>query len=318
MARALLVFVDGVGLGGDDAEVNPIAAADLPTISRLLAGARPVRVSGPLSCAEATLVPLDANLGVPGLPQSGTGQTTLLTGRNAALRLGRHMGPWVPTALRAELMRTSVLRLAKEAGRSAAFANAYPEELIRALDATGMPRGATPLRAGPPLAALGAELLDRHTAELSRGDAIASEITNDGWIERLRRDVPRIDARTAGVNLARIAAAHDLTLYAHYNTDHAGHRGTYESCVEAIERVDAFLGGVLETLPSDVLMVVASDHGNLEDTRGGHTRNPALGLVTGVDHARAAASLGSLTDIVPLLLRRLELPPLAAAGAIGP
>ena len=80
------------------------------------------RTSGPLG----RTMPLDATLGVDGLPQSGTGQTALLTGENAADLQGRHFGPWVPVALRPLVEGRSVLQRALDAGRSAAFANAYP------------------------------------------------------------------------------------------------------------------------------------------------------------------------------------------------
>lgn len=303
----LFLFVDGVGLGADEAAVNPMAAAALPVMRGLLGGRPPTASSAPLVTARASLVALDATLGVDGLPQSGTGQTALLTGENAAARMGRHFGPWTPTALRPLLAERSILARAKRAGLRVAFANAYPEEVLERLAETdGVPRGATPLRAGPPYAALAAGLLTRHTAALAEGRAVASDITNDGWIEQLgRRELPAIGPREAGHNLARIAASHDLTLFAHYATDHVGHRGSFEDCVAALERLDAFLGGVLETMPEDMLLVVASDHGNIEDAGGGHTRNPALGLVAGSGHAEAAEGMASLVDVAPRVMRVL-------------
>lgn len=304
MSRVLLVFVDGVGLGESDRAVNPLAAARLPTFARLLGGAAPVAAVAPRHTAHASLVGLDARLDVPGLPQSGTGQAALLTGRNAARLFGRHYGPWTPTALRPLVAEESVLAIAQRAGRRVAFANAYPEEVLEMAAAATRARG--PLRAGPPLAALGAGLLVRHTAALERGDAVASEITNEGWRERLGRlTLPVVTPEEAGRNLAWIAAAHDLTFFAHYTTDTVGHRGDMTDAIHAIETVDAFLDGILAALPDDVLLVVASDHGNLEDVRTGHTTNPALGLVVGPGHEPFARSLHSLTDLAPAILRRL-------------
>ena len=346
--RALFVFVDGVGLGPADPDVNPLARAELPALAALLDGRAPVLEAAPHHGRAASLVGLDATLGVPGLPQSGTGQAALLTGRNAAALFGRHFGPWTPTALRPLVERESILARARAAGCAVAFANAYPEELVAALDAaeagaaeedgepfgragavepdeehvggtgasapapgaaSGRPRRRSrprlplPARIGPPLAARAAGLLTRHTAALLRGDAVASEITNDAWRERLGRlELPVITAAGAGRNLARIAAAHDLTFFAHYATDTAGHRGGMAAALAALQRVDAFLAGILEELPGDTLLLIASDHGNLEDTRTGHTRNPALCLVAGPGHERLAARLRSLTDVAPALL----------------
>ncbi|HSJ14243.1 MAG TPA: alkaline phosphatase family protein [Longimicrobiales bacterium] len=302
--RVLLLFLDGVGIGPADPSRNPFLRARLPRLRALLDDLLPAGDVAPHRAARATLVPLDAGLGVAGLPQSGTGQTALLTGENGPRLHGSHFGPWVPTGLR-ELLRTrSVLARSRAAGRVVAFANAYPEELLAA--PTPGARRPQFLRAGPPLAALGAELLVRHTAALRSGDAIASEIVNEGWRERLdRTDLPVISPEQAGANLARITAGHDLTLFAHYCTDAAGHERDMAAAVAALETVDRFLDGLLGGLADDVLLVVASDHGNIEDVSAGHTLHPALCIVAGPEHARRAGTLRSLLDVTPMILDAL-------------
>jgi bisphosphoglycerate-independent phosphoglycerate mutase (AlkP superfamily) len=144
-------------------------------------------------------------------------------------------------------------------------------------------------------------LLVRHQEQLARGEAVASEIVNDGWRRHLGfSDLPEISATGAGRTLGLIAGAHDLTLFAHYSTDTVGHGGDLAACVTALERVDAFLAGLLETLPPDHHLLVCSDHGNIEDVGvRGHTRHPALGLVAGPDAAGLASSLTSLLDVTP-------------------
>ena len=303
--RVLLLFLDGVGIGAADPDRNAFLHARLPTLRALLDGHLPLGDVYPFHAANATLAPLDALLGVPGLPQSGTGQTALFTGDNAPRLHGRHFGPWVPTGLR-ELLRTrSVLARVAAAGLSPAFANAYPEELFAATAAAG--RAPPFLRAGPPLAALGANLLVRHTEALRQGSAVASEIVNTGWRDHLKRSgLPEITAQQAGVNLARIVAAHDLTLFAHYSTDTAGHERDLAAAVRALERVDELLEGLLPALPADAVLVIASDHGNIEDITQGHTANPALGIVAGADHGRHAAGLRALTDVAPMILGALH------------
>ncbi len=304
--RVLLVFVDGVGVG-DDAEYNPFVHARIPILRGLLGTiplARRVALHGP----GATLIPLDATLGVDGTPQSGTGQTTLLTGRNAAQLHGAHFGPWVPAKLRPMLRSDSILKRAIDAGYSAAFANAYPEELIQLQDDVTV-RLPQFLRAGPPVAAMGAGLFTRNATDLIAGDAVASEITNGGWRDRLGiTAAPDITAESAGATLARIASGYHVTLFAHYHTDTVGHDKDLESAVAAIERVDSFLGGVISAMADDCMLVVASDHGNIEDIRTGHTRNPALGLVVGPGHARITEGVDSLMDVVPMILSLLSTP----------
>jgi len=296
--RVLLLFLDGVGIGPSDPERNPFLRADLPVLAGLLGGNLPT-LDDPFPGSEgARAFPLDATLGMEGLPRSGTGHTALLTGADAPRLFGRHFGPWVPSSLRSLLEEENVLGRAKELGSRVAFANAYPR---RFLDA--------PLRrwAGPPLAARGAGLLDRHEEALVAGEAVASEIVNTGWRERLGlHAAPELNPQEAGGVLARIVQGHDLTLFAHYSTDLVGHRGGMSGAVEALERVDAFLGGLLVSLSSETLILVASDHGNLEDVTAGHTRNPALGIVAragGCTPLPDLSSLQSIRDIPACLLR---------------
>jgi 2,3-bisphosphoglycerate-independent phosphoglycerate mutase len=330
MPRILLLFVDGVGLGDDDAAINPFMSAALPALHGVLGVRAITRGATPRHAADASLVGVDATLGFDGTPQSGTGQAALLTGLNAVAIHGGHFGPWVPARLRPLVSTESVLAVAQAAGHTVAFANAYPEEVLQLMTDNGGSRpsdaaAAVPsdapdartgrrrrapafLRAGPPVAAFGAGLLTRHTAALEVGDAVASEITNEGWRERLARStVPVIDAARAGRNLSRIANRYDLTMFAHYATDYAGHTRDLDKAVIALERFDSFMGGVLAGIDRDALIFVVADHGNIEDVRTGHTRNPALGLVIGNGHALSARRLHSLMDVTPAILDLLRL-----------
>ncbi|HKJ03634.1 MAG TPA: alkaline phosphatase family protein [Longimicrobiales bacterium] len=299
--RLLFVFLDGVGIGERDGERNPFARAEIPTLQELMGGSTPTLdapyTSGPLGHA----FPLDATLGVPGTPQSGTGQATLLTGVNAAARFGRHFGPWTPVSLRPLVENWSLLRIARDAGLAVAFANAYPR---------GWPgaRGGRRV-AGPPLAARGAGLLDRHEEALADGTAVSSEIVNEGWRRHPGHDwIPEVSEEDAGRTLAAIASAHDLTLYAHYATDTAGHRGGMDGAVASLQRVDRFLSGLMGSLPQDTTLLIASDHGNLEDVRAEHTRNPSLGVAAGPSARRLAESLTSIRDVAAASLSVLGVP----------
>ncbi len=304
--RAILVFLDGVGIGPGDAAYNPFAVARLPRIQELLSGQLPVSehldADGRIVAERAVLVAADATMGVEGLPQSGTGQTALLTGRNAAAEYGRHFGPWVPTPLRPMLAAENLLRRALDAARTVAFANAYP--------LSGIPADPRIFRrpAGPMLAAQSAGVLTRGAAELAEGRAVASSITNERWREHLGNDVPEVNPEEAARTLARIAAEVDVTLFAHYDTDYTGHRGDLAGAVAALERVDAFLGALADALPADALLVVSSDHGNVEDVRGGHTLNPVPVLALGAGR-QTFVNARSLMDMTPMILNALGLVP---------
>jgi 2,3-bisphosphoglycerate-independent phosphoglycerate mutase len=299
--RILFVFLDGIGIGDADPEVNAFLGADLPHLRSLLGGRLPVQATfgseRVLEAKECVLLSVDARLGVPGRPQSGTGQTALLTGRNAPALFGRHFGSWVPTPLRPMLAEQNVLSRAHRGGASVAFVNAHPPQL---------PLSRRP--SAPALAAHAAGLAARGAAELAAGQALASSITNERWRTVLpEAHIPKVTASIAGERLAGMARTSRLTMFAHYDTDFAGHRRSLAQAVRALERVDAFLGGVRRALPADSLLLIASDHGNLEDARTGHTLNPVPVIAVGPGRDVFAERVHAIIDVAPALLELLDL-----------
>ena len=101
----------------------------------------------------------------------------------------------------------------------------------------------------------------------------------------------------------RLAAGHDLALFEFFESDEAGHARSMPAAVEALSRLDAFLRAVVRGLGPDDALVVASDHGNVEDLS---TRNHTLAPVPVLGFGRAAGEVErvrDLTDLAPLLLR---------------
>src|SRR5512140_1570606 len=118
--RVLFIFLDGVGLGRDDRATNPFAGTPMPTLESLLGGRRLLAEAAPFVGERASLLALDASLGVSGFPQSATGQAVLLTGENIPAQIGEHYGP-KPNPPVAQLIQKGTLfsRLIK-AGKTAA------------------------------------------------------------------------------------------------------------------------------------------------------------------------------------------------------
>jgi bisphosphoglycerate-independent phosphoglycerate mutase (AlkP superfamily) len=143
--------------------------------------------------------------------------------------------------------------------------------------------------------------------DLRRRRGASAFLTNRLWRERLGyADVSVITEEEAGEAVAAVADDHDFTAFEYYATDIAGHRMDWDQGVAALEAFDLFLGGVLRSLREDILVVMASDHGNLEDlsTRR-HTLNPALSIWRG---PRPARRLASLVDVAPAILDHLGVP----------
>ena len=296
--RVLLLFVDGVGLGPDDPEVNPLAAARTPTLQGLL-GRRLTWIDHPLRRDGALLVPLDATLGVNGLPQSATGQTALLTGINAAQAAGRHVTAYPTAQLRALLAEHSLFTKVTALGRQVTLANAYTREYFQAVEA------GTLRHAAITHSAISAGVALRTVEDLRAGRAVFHDLTNArprSW----GYDLPLIAPREAGSNLAGLAMEHDLTVFEFFITDLAAHGRISVGAVQVVEMLDALLGGVLETADLRALLVLlVSDHGNLEDGRQTtHTRNPVPGILIGPADLRAALAprLRCLTDFHDVIL----------------
>ncbi len=91
--KLLFIFIDGIGLGEDNPEVNPFVRAEMPYLQSLLGGQKMIKSAAPYESDQVTLLPIDAGLGVKGLPQSATGQAVLLTGINIPAEIGYHYGP---------------------------------------------------------------------------------------------------------------------------------------------------------------------------------------------------------------------------------
>jgi 2,3-bisphosphoglycerate-independent phosphoglycerate mutase len=258
-----------------------------------------VERDGSLAAKDVTLRSIDACLGVPGLPQSATGQTALFTGLNAPAMVGDHVTAHPTARLRELIAEHSFLKRAAEAGARVLFANAHSARFWQMVDEGKLRLGASTLTA----LAAGAPIPDLD--DLLAGRAVLWDITHEVATGQLGFDLPLVPADEAGVRLARLAAEYDLVLYESFLTDLAGHRRVDPAWV--LSRLDAFLGAILAHRSSEMTLVVSSDHGNLEDgTTKAHTTNPVPLLVVGpaAEHFCQAAAI---TDVAPAMLSWLEL-----------
>ncbi len=298
--RTIILFLDGVGLGRDDTATNPLAAADMPTLSSLLDGRRLLAGNGRIETAAATLIPTDAGLGVPGRPQSATGQTALLTGLNAPALLGEHYGPRPNAPLREILNGETLFSRALAAGHKVCYANAFPQGYFGAVKRGKRLHGAIPHAA----AAAGLRL--RSADDLRRGQALSVDFTNAGWRNSLGYDdMPLREPAEAGGLLAQLASDADLTWFEHWPTDILGHRGQLDAAIDIFQQFDAFLRGLLAGIDlSETLVLITSDHGNVEDcSQRRHTENPVPTLLIGAPRQTIAANIHDLTHIAPAILQ---------------
>ena len=303
--RILFMFLDGVGLGADDPANNPFARATLPMLTSLLGGRRMLAQSAPIFGPQASLLGLDACLGVAGLPQSATGQAVLLTGENIPAVLGYHYGP-KPNPDVAHFLRSGGLFGAlTRAGKRAALLNAYPPGYFAGIESGRRLYSAIPLavsQSGLPLFT---------GLDLQAGQAISADFTGAGWQERLHLpDTPQLSPSQAGQRLAELALNFDFSFFEYWLSDYAGHQQDMPAALALLEQFDAVFGELCANWDMNHdLILLTSDHGNLEDlsTRR-HTANPVPLLLVGSPVARSAfAEVSNLTEVAGKISQLLHL-----------
>ncbi len=293
MRRVLFLFLDGVGLGSDDPALNPLAAAHLPTLRGLIDGHPLTAATGRYSNGRAHLIPTDAGLGVPGRPQSATGQTAILTGVNAPARLGEHFGPRPDQRVREILDEASLFVRLNRTGRPSYFCNAYPQRYFDAVQ-----RGKRLLSAVPYAATVGGQSLLTVDA-MRAGTALSANFTGEGWRTELGyTDIPVHSLEEAGAQFWEIAQPYRFVFFEHWLTDMLGHQRDVPAAVENFQRIDRFVAGLLAAADwAETLLIISSDHGNVEDcSLRTHTENPALTLLYGAQSARFAERIHGLDD----------------------
>lgn len=302
MDLTILIFVDGLGWGLTDPAVNP----------QQTYGGEVFRF-GPAAPGVAGPVPawgggwaraIDAVLGVPGVPQSATGQTTLLSGVNAQAAIGQHLTGFPNEALRDILREHSVLRQLARRGVPARFLNAFRPRFWQLSVERQWTLSATTV------ANLAAGLPFRTLDDVVAGRSLYQDFTNDDLIAR-GFAVPPLTAEQAGGVLARAAREEGgFTLYEYFLSDKAGHTGDAAVIAGELAKLDVFVRAALAELAPELaggraLVLLTSDHGNLEDvTTRRHTTNPVPLLAWGAGARDVAQAVLRLDQVTPAIVGR--------------
>ena len=284
----LLFFIDGLGIGTRGPH-NPFDR---------LAEAAPLAIfqdEPPQIPFAGMLAPTDACLGVPGRPQSASGQTTILTGINAAAETGAHKQGFPNQALLDIIREHSIfLQLKKRGVDSITFANTYTQQFF-----DRRPRWISATTA----AVEAADLRFNVVEDLKAGRAVFHDFTN-GLLRELGEIVDMRSPEEAATVLAKIVATHRFTLYEYFITDKVGHAQDYEAARRLIPMLANLIRSLLAEIDLDrTTVIMTSDHGNLEDLSArNHTLNPVPTIVWGEHRQSIAARIRSLTDITPAIV----------------
>lgn len=302
----LFLFLDGIGLGENDSEKNPFSRAKMPFLESLLGGKTLIQESAPYEGEHATLLSVDPNLGVKGLPQSATGQSVLLTGINIPAELGYHYGPKPNPEVAQYLDGKTIFSKTIKAGKTTALLNAYPARYFEGIDSGKRLYSAIPLA----LTNAGVSLFTQDDLYAER--ALSADFTGHGWREFMGlKDSPVFEPEDAGKKLAELAKQYDFAFFEYWASDYAGHKQDMDSAVRQLERFDGVLKGLLaEWSNEDGIILLTSDHGNMEDlsTRKHTAANVPLLLFGDMNQRREfQKDIQDLTGIAPAIFKFLKI-----------
>jgi 2,3-bisphosphoglycerate-independent phosphoglycerate mutase len=284
--KILFIFIDGFGLGEDDAFKNPICAANTPAFDKLF--------------AEGLVMATDPTLGVPGLPQSATGQTAIFTGVNAPEAVGRHVNAQPTKPLRDIIEHDNLFKELARKGFRAANANVYRQEYLERMNDPSDKRYKPSVTSVMTMSA-GLEFL--RVEDYNSGKGIYHDITGKIIVES-GYDSHVITPEEAASRYYNIARKHDFTLFEYFMTDLVGHKMDMKLAIETIETLDSFIGEVLTQMkPEEDVLFITSDHGNIEDiTVKTHTMNLVPTIIYGNLPQREKIAVKSLIDIKPAVM----------------
>lgn len=311
MERLTFIFVDGCGVGRRDG-ANPFFRSGCRFLPFWQGGMR-LGDGTPLSA-------IDACLGIPGAPQSASGQTALFCGATADEIGRRHRNGYPDLSLRRTVRERNLLSLLRRKGIDARYLNAYPahERLFTSRHVRIESDGrlwfspAFPERFRRMISVTSCMLLASgqrpfSAADIRAGRALYQDYSNRSLIAQGLRLSEFAPARAAAV-LRGAARRFPFVLYEYFQTDVYAHRRGPEECAALVRDLDEMVGTLLAALDAERdTLVLTSDHGNLEDLAlRGHTRNPVPLLAWGRHGARLRGRIRSLSDVAPAILELFE------------
>jgi bisphosphoglycerate-independent phosphoglycerate mutase (AlkP superfamily) len=285
-SKIILLFIDGVGFGANNPDINPCSYSET--------GIFHINNNLPHSGHKYAI---DAQMGIPGLPQSATGHTSLYTGINAPKFIGKHLTGFPNKELRGILKKYSIFVQLQNEGYKCKFLNAFrpvffttPEVFanLHMSATTEMNR-----YAGYNFASFN---------DIKNEKALYHDYTNKENIQR-GFDLPSFSAEKAADILIQESEKYNLILYEYFLTDFAGHAQNMKRSIAEIRKVENLIIGVVTQMDTErTVLIVVSDHGNIEDIRTkSHTTNPAFLGIWDKEHSDESHDFRSLKDLFPFI-----------------
>lgn len=302
MSKLILIFIDGLGLGKDDPEINPTLLSTPPLFSNLTSDLKLIEIDTAIFFKDGVMIPVDATLGVPGLPQSATGQTSLFTGVNAAALIGRHLNAFPNETLIKVIKEKSIMKVLAERGIKVTSANLYSKEFFAKREISK--KNLFPVST---LTITASGVPFRFLPDYERGEAVYADITNElACLRGLAIEV--ITPKKAAENMLRIIRNFDFVFFEYFLTDFYGHHQDREKIIAICNNLNRFIGWLWKIVDRNTTNVlIVSDHGNVEDlSTKTHTFNKVPLILLSRDRQAMdlfVSNIRSLTDIYDCVLK---------------
>ncbi|MGJ4787211.1 metalloenzyme [Leptospira koniambonensis] len=292
------VFIDGIGFGENNPDKNPFSKYAKGIFLPL--GGKSIPDDSPSRLKELTYLKTDASMGIKGLPQSATGQTSLWTGINACQVLNRHMSGFPTFTLKRIIAKYSIIRILEENGFKADLLNCYTPGFAEHIKKH--PRHVS----ASTLIQMAADKPLKDMNDLRDGKGLYMDISRD-FLRKFGKDfidkddpVLEIqDPYKTGKDIIPAMKGHTLCIYEYFITDKVGHKMNWKGAEKCISDLEDFLLGVLDAMdPEQDQLILTSDHGNLEDlTVDVHTVNPVPTILYGKYTEQMKDKIHALKDI---------------------
>ncbi len=282
--KVLFLFIDGVGIR-DAATDNPVNPEVCPALCRLI---------------SMHSKPIDACLGVEGVPQSATGQGTMFTGVNCAEAMGKHCEGFPGPGLRKIVEKNNIFLELRKRGKKVCFSDAY---LVDSADELASRR----FKSVTTVMALTTPETIRTVDDLVANSAVMQDLTRETIQDRWP-DIAVIPPQRAAEHLFAIARENDFTLYEFFQTDVSGHSMDYARACAVLRTYDRFLASLVRFVEAaSITLVMTADHGNIENiSQRGHTTNPVPFIAFGPKEKFLRERVNSLVDVTPAILEAFE------------
>ncbi|MGD2089824.1 MAG: alkaline phosphatase family protein [Candidatus Aminicenantes bacterium] len=307
MAKLIFIFFDGVGIGKADS-TNPFFAAN--------ADYMPFFDNGCMLPDQTPIKGIDAQLGVPGMPMSATGQTTLFTGINVPALLNEHKESYPDKFMRKIIKEKSIFSILRKKNVNPRFLNVFPgssylytpENIYIRDDGEFYHSPLFRSRIRRSLSATTCMMISNHMRPFGENDILKERaLYHDFTNQSLNGDfpqLPRFSPEKAAEIIYNTSRNYDLLLYEYFQTDFYGHGFDMEDCIDLVRLLNRLLKSLVSLLDKEKdTLLITSDHGNLEDsTTQLHTHNLVPLMTWGYKSEELRNKIENLADVRPAMV----------------